>query len=262
MSRGRRVEAAAEALAAEIGTITTSEGPSPEAEIEDAVGVGTDISAGGGAEVATEDGHEAETAGGEAEVVVGQEARGGRAPGQGTGRGTRGSPRRGIRRRVAMAKKLSSRRKLLRMAAQRMGLAMSRKDQNPRAGKEKGQSHAIGKGQGRDHARDPRGQGQKIVEDAPGLVTEESLDPGPGIGKDLGLVITRARRARGTGTRGRRSRGITIRKRRDMRTRRKKRPRQLTWRYPILREEGKSAILSDFSVAFYTSNRLTSSGAC
>lgn len=262
MSRGRRVEAAAEVLAAEIGTITTSEGPSPEAEIEDAVGVGTDISAGGGAEVATEDGHEAETAGGEAEVVVGQEARGGRAPGQGTGRGTRGSLRRGIRRRVAMAKKLSSRRKLLRMAAQRMGLAMSRKDQNPRAGKEKGQSHAIGKGQGRDHARDPRGQGQKIVEDAPGLVTEESLDPGPGIGKDLGLVITRARRARGTGTRGRRSRGITIRKRRDMRTRRKKRPRQLTWRYPILREEGKSAILSDFSVAFYTSYRLTSSGAC
>merc|ERR1740123_2698943 len=133
-----------------------------------------------------------------------------------TGRGMRESPRRGIRRRVAMAKKLSSRRKLLRMAAQRMGLAMSRKDQNPRAGKEKGQSH----------------------------------------------VITRARRARGTGTRGRRSRGITIRKRRDMRTRRKKRPRQLTWRYPILREEGKSAILSDFRVAFYTSYRLTSSGAC
>ena len=260
MSRGRRVEAAAEAPEAETGTITTSEDLSPEAEIEDAVEVGTDISTDGGVEVATEGDLEAETAGGEAEVVAGQEARGGRALGQGTGRGTRESPRRGIRRRDAMAKKLSSRRKFLRMAAQRMVLATSRKDPNPRAGKEKGQSHAIGKGQGRDHVRDPRGPGPEIAEDAPGLGTEESPNPGPGIGKDRGLVITRARRARGTRTRGRRSRGITIRKRRDTRTRRKKRPRQLTWRYPILREEGKSAILSDFSVAFYvhyTSNRLT-----
>ena len=231
--------------------ITTSEDPGPEAEIEDAVGVGTDITAGGGAEVVTEGDHEAETAGGEAEVVAGQEAREGLAPGQGTGRGTIGGPKRGIQRRVAMAKKLLSRRKLLRMAAQRMGLGISRKDQNPRAGKEKGQSHATGKGQDHDRARDPRDQDPKIAEDALGHVTEEGQDPGPGIGKDQGLGTTRVRRARGTGTRGKRSRETTIRKRLGTRTRRKKRPRQLTWRYQILHEEGKSEILSDFSVAFY-----------
>jgi len=248
VSRVRRVEVAAEAPAAGTGMITTSEDPGPEAEIEDAVGVETDITADGGAEVVTEGDHEAETAGGEAEVVAGQEAREGLAPGQGTGRGTIGDPRRGIQKRVAMAKKLLSRRKLLRMAAQRMGI--SRKDQNPRAGKEKGQSHVIGKGQDHDRARDPRDQDPEIAEDALGHVTEEGQDPGPGIGEDPGLGTTRVRRARGTGTRGRKSRETTIRKRLGTRTRRKKRPRQLTWRYPILHEEGKSAI-SDFSVAFY-----------
>jgi hypothetical protein len=216
--------------------ITTSEDPGPEVEIEDAAGVGTDITAGGGAEVVTEGGHEAETAGGEAEVVAGQEAREGLAPGQGTGRGTIGDPKRGIQRRVAMAKKLLSRRKLLRMAAQRMGLGISRKDQNPRAGKDEGQSHAIGKGQDHDRARDPRDQDPETAEDALGHVTEEGQDLGPGIGKDRGLGTTRVRRARGIGMKGRKSRGITTRRRRDTKIRRKKRPRQLTWRYPTHHE--------------------------
>ena len=238
MSRVRRVEAAAEAPAAGTGMITTSEDPGPEAEIEDAAGVGTDITAGGGAEVVTEGGHEAETAGGEAEVVAGQEAREDLAPGQGTGRGTIGDPRRGIQRKVAMAKKLLSRRKLLRMAVRRMGQAMSRKNQDPKAGKEKGPSPGIVKGRGQDRVRDPRGQGPKIVRGAPGLVTEESRDPGPRIEEGLGPGIIRARRARGTGMRGKRSRGITTRRRRVTKTRKKKRPRQLTWRYLILREQG------------------------
>ena len=239
--------------------IITSEDQELEAGKEDAVGAGTDITAGDGAEVATEGDHEAENVGGEAEVVAGQEAREGLAPGQGTGRGTIGSRRRGSPRRVAMARRLS-RQKLLRTAARRMGQAMSRRNQDPRAGKEKDQSLAIGKGRGQDRAKDPKGQGPKIARGAQGLATNEGLDPGLRIEEGLGPGITRARKARGTGMRGKKSRGIMTRRRRATKTRRKKRPRQLTWRYPILREQGTSAILLDFSVAFYvhyTSNRLT-----
>ena len=239
--------------------IITSEDQEPEAGNEDAAGAGTDITAGEEAEVATEGDHEAENVGGEAEVVAGQEAGEGPAPGPRTGRGTRGSQRRESPRRVATERRLS-RRKLLRTAVRRMGQAMSRKNQDPKAGKEKGPSPGIVKGRGQDRVRDPRGQGPKIARGAPGLVTEESRDPGPRIEEGLGPGITRARRARGTGMRGKRSRGITTRRRRATKTKKKKRPRQLTWRYPILREQGTSAILSDFSVAFYghyTSNRLT-----
>lgn len=239
--------------------IITSEDQELEAGKEDAVGVRTDITAGEGAEVATEGDHEAENAGGEAGVVEGQEAGGGRVPGPRTGRGTRGSQRRGSPKKVAMARRLS-RRKLLRMAARRMGPAMSRKSQDPKAGKEKDQSPAIEKGQGQDRVNDPRGLGPEIARGAQGLVTDEGRDPGQGIEEGLGLGITRVRRARGTGMKEKKSRGIMTRRRRATKTRKKKRPRQLTWRYPILREQGISAILSDFSVAFYvhyTSNWLT-----
>lgn len=215
----------------------TSEDQGHEAEKEDAAEVGTDITAGVEAEVVREDGQEAEIGGGEAEAVVDQEAEGGRAPGPRIGRGMRGSQRRGSQKRLAMAKK-PLRRKLLRMATLRMGLAMSRNGQGPGAVKGRDQSHAIGKGQGLDRAKDPRGLGPEIVGGGPGLETEGDPEAGQGIEKDPGLGITRVRRARGTGMRGRKSRGITTRRRRDTKIRRKKRPRQLTWRYPTLHERG------------------------
>jgi len=249
-SRGRPAEAGAGALAAgtEMIITTREDHQEAEAESEDVAGVGTDITAGEEVEVATEEGHEVGTGGEEVEADAGQGAEGGHAPGLGTGRRTTGSLRREIRKKVAMAKKSLSRRKPRRMAARRMGPVTSRKDQNPKAGREKDPSHAIGRGQGHDHERGPRGQGLETEGGAPGLATDGGQDPDPGIGEDLDLGITRVRRARGTGMRGRKSRGITIRRRRDTRTRKRKRPRQWTWRYPILPEQGKSATLTDFSV--------------
>ena len=101
--------------------IITSEDQEHEVEKEDAAEVGTDITVDVEVGVATEDGQEAEIEGEEAEAVAGQEAEGGHAPGPRIGRGMTGSQRRGSLKRLGMAK-MPLRRKLLRMATQRMGL--------------------------------------------------------------------------------------------------------------------------------------------